>query len=273
MFVTKQLNDEKHATVFANKCLFGKYFPGVQLPETIAYRINGTWLTDSYRPLQQQQLDHLLRGEAEIVIKRATDSHGGKGVFFVSGENLLSQVDHTVKMISEDLVLQKPIRQHISLAKINPHSVNTIRHMTLLINGEVILCSSILRMGTKNARVDNISSGGITCGIKEDGRLKPFAYSAKGERFSRHPSSGVQFSTIMIPAYGQTIEMVKKLHRSFPFFHLIAWDIAIDENSTPLLVEGNFKKGGITSLQLCNGPLFGEKQSEVLQHINWKLPI
>ena len=52
-----------------------------------------------------------------------------------------------------------------------------------------------------------------------------------------------------------------------PHFRSIAWDIAIDENGTPVLIEANFCRGGIDSLQVNNGPLYGKDTKKILDEV------
>ena len=154
----------------------------------------------------------------------------------------------------------------------NLESVNTIRHLSFLENGNVTVYSSILRMGANHSRVDNASSGGVTCGITKSGRLKPVGYSLSGERFEKHPTSGVAFDSVTVPSFEKSLRFVESLHRSFPLFRILSWDIAIDQDGDPVLLETNMYRGGIHFHQLNNGPLFGEDQDRILSEVRWKVP-
>ena len=50
-------------------------------------------------------------------------------------------------------------------------------------------------------------------------------------------------------------------------FRLISWDVAIDENAEPVLIEANLQMGDIDILQPVNGPLFGELTDDVLREV------
>ena len=63
----------------------------------------------------------------------------------------------------------------------------------LRLDGTVKIYSVVLRMGIGDAKVDNASSGGITVGVEDNGRLKSCAYSAKGMRFDIHPTSNTRW--------------------------------------------------------------------------------
>jgi hypothetical protein len=182
-------------------------------------------------------------------------------------KDILEEFTAAVNNIPGDIVVQRPFKQHPVLNSVNSSSVNTIRILSLLRNDGVKIYSCILRMGVNGAKVDNASSGGITCGIQDDGRLKSVAYSLKGDKYLVHPSSKVKFSDIVIPSFEEAKNIVKKLHVTIPHFRLVSWDIVIDESGAPTLLEANLKYGGIEVHQLNNGPLFGEDTEKILQEV------
>ncbi|MCH5278289.1 MAG: hypothetical protein J1E60_00690 [Christensenellaceae bacterium] len=169
--------------------------------------------------------------------------------------------------IKGDIIIQKPLKQHSELNKLNSTSVNTIRILSLLSRSGVKIYYSIIRMGINGAKVDNASSGGITCGIQEDGRLKEVGYSSNGRKYEKHPSLGIKFDSIVIPNYKCAVELVKKLHPRLPHFKLISWDIAIREDAVPVLIETNIHYGELDFHQLNKGPLFGEDTQKILEMV------
>lgn len=149
----------------------------------------------------------------------------------------------------------------------NSSSVNTIRVLSLLSENGVKIYSSIIRMGVNGSKVDNASSGGITCGINDDGRLKKIAFSSDGKKYDFHPTSKVKFNEIVIPNYHKILEMVQKIAPTIPHFRLVSWDIALDENDEPLLIEANLRYGELDFHQLNNGPVFGEDTEKILKEV------
>ena len=122
-------------------------------------------------------------------------------------------------------------------------------------------------MGIGAARVDNASSGGITCGVDHDGSLKACAYSPRGVRFDKHPTTGICFDNIRIPNYQKVLDSVKKMHVQIPHFRIVSWDIAIDQVGDPVLVEVNLRAGELDFHQLNNGPLFGDDTNKILDEV------
>jgi len=256
-------NNWREAVYLDNKCYYPRLFTGIRQPDMLAIRSNGLWFVGDYEPISREELDRILEKEQELVVKKAMGSEGGKGVFFVPG-NALSQVEGKIR---DDIVIQRPIVQHERLSAINFSSVNTIRLISLLSERGVKVYSSILRMGINGSRVDNASSGGVTCGIDENGCLKKYAYKANGERFEQHVDSGVVFDGYEIPGYHKCLEAVSKLHVQIPHFRLISWDFSVDRAGEPILIEANFNYGQLDFHQLNNGPLFGEDTPMILDEV------
>ena len=249
-----------------NKCYYKTIFPDVKQPETIACRMNRIWYIDNM-PTTFEKVLAVLKGN-ESFVKMATDSEGGAGVFYLPSDVDVKKVVAVIDSIDTDIVIQQAIKQSKTMSELNKSSVNTIRLLSFLDqNGNVKIYSSVVRMGIDNSKVDNASSGGITCGIEKDGRLKPIAYSAKGQRFENHPNTHLQFDTVTIPKYRELEELVKKLHIRLPHFRLLSWDFALGVDDEPILIEVNLRYGELDFHQLNNGPVFGNDTKKILEEV------
>lgn len=267
-YIDPFFNNWDLAKFLDNKTYYYFLFSSFKQPETIAYRQNGFWLNRYHYPITVNDVLTLLKNEKICFLKQATDSEGGKNIFVINPETHEIDIKNAINTISEDIVIQKGLKQCETLSQLNSSSVNTLRLMTLLRkNGSVKLCSTSLRMGINGAKVDNASSGGITVGVKEDGYLNNVAYSADGMSFSEHPTSHIQFPTIQIPNYDKIVELVKREAVKYPSFRLISWDIALDEDDKPILIEANLKYGELEFHQLNNGPIFGDETEDILSEI------
>lgn len=269
-------NDWPLACHLDNKTFYPIIFHDIRQPETLFCRQNGFW-KDSSTGAIMAQYEVLSRLEAHsgYFVKVAQESEGGAGVIFIGDTRAsIEKLKQMFVEIKRDIIIQAALRQSPTLARINASSVNTIRILTLLRpDGSVKICSAVLRMGIKGAKVDNASSGGIVVGIGEDGRLKPLAYSAAGKRFDRHPTSLVRFDDFVIPNFDEVKRLAISQAPRFPHFRLISWDIALDEHDRPTLIEANLKYGELEFHQLCNGPVFGRDTEEILREaLSGKLP-
>ena len=268
-YIQPHFNNYRLAKALDNKCYYSKMFAGIQQPGIVAYRLNGFWYSGDHELRNSvDDVFGLVIKENEVFIKRATDSGGGHGVKYLNCQGLTMDVfSSSINEFAGDIAIQIGIKQHESLAKINPSSVNTIRLITLLQREKTILLSAILRMGVGDSKVDNSSSGGMTIGISDEGKLKKKACAEKRRFEEKHPTSGVIFDGYKIPSFDAAVELVKKASRMVPHFRMVAWDVAILEDGTPTLIEANLYDGQLDSHQIHNGPLFADMTKDVLDEI------
>lgn len=134
------------------------------------------------------------------------------------------------------------VRQHESISRIYPHSVNTVRVDTFLDDeGNVHLLSGLMRFGAGGSVVDNGSSGGCFVFLDlETGRLRGVGKTYLehgGAIYPRHPDTNVSFDGFQVPDFPALIKLVKDAAALFPN-RLVGWDVAVT-GSGPLLPEGN----------------------------------
>lgn len=262
-------NKREHAQVMDNKCLYPVLLNGIAQPENAAYRMNGFWFDANRKQIDEASLGALLDREPALFVKAATASFGGKGVVYVAAEKgaVNQQVMQAAEGMKGDVVVQRPIRQHASISRLNPHAVNTIRVVSMLREDGVKIYSTLLRMGVGTAKVDNASSGGVTCGILEGGCLTKHAYFRDGSRCEKHPDSGAVFEHYVIPNFDKVLDLVRRAHPMLPHFRLVAWDIALDENAQPVMIETNLTRGGTVAQQMHFGTVFGDDTRAILDEV------
>ena len=250
-----------------NKCYYDIMFDDVKHPETIAKRMNSIWIDKYNRLISKDELCRILSQQEAYFVKVATSSGGGHGVFYLEGEKDQDRFKQIINDNDCDFVIQKPIRQHPALAALNSSSVNTIRVVSLISKDGVKIYSNVVRIGSPGKKVDNLSSGGYTCGIDESGRLKKYGHNRNGDSFSKIENSGIVFEGYKIPGFLKIEPIVKKLHPKMPRFRLISWDFSVDENEDIVFIEANFRYGGIQINQLNTGPLFKEDTEIILEEV------
>ena len=198
----------------------------------------------------------------------AQESFGGFGVTYLEpSAEMESEFKEISEKISVDIIVQKKIIQHERMAAFNPSSVNSLRLYSVLSkDGNVKVYSAVCRMGVGNTKVDNYASGGVSCGVDENGFLRKYGYSKTGERTEAHPASNIVFEGYSIPNYDAAVRLVEEAHKMVPHFRSVSWDIAITAEGA-VLIEANLFRGGIDLLQLSNGPLYGEDTKKILDEV------
>ena len=269
--VDEYFNSRVGSHVMDNKCYYPILFGPANIcqPKTVAMRMNGFWYDENMSRIDKDALRERLNQQSAVFVKKATYSYGGLGVLYIDsvGGEIYAQTMESTKNWQEDIVIQQPVKQHALIGAINESSVNTLRIISLLTDEGVKIYTTLLRMGVAGAKVDNGSSGGIACGIADDGCLKKFAYRVSGEKMVKHPTSGLVFEGYKLPGMESARQLVEKAHPMLPHFRLATWDIAIDEQGNAVMIEVNLAKGGLEFPQLTNGPLFGADTKKILDEV------
>ena len=256
--------DYDYLRAFLDKNYMDVVLPCVKHPVTLIRKIHGQYLDVDFNPMSKPQaIDKLYENlDPGIVVKISRSSSGGKGVRFLGKGSTKEDISEALD-VDPDVAVQLVMRQHPEMAKMNASSVNTIRIICIILDGESIPLSSVVRIGNSGSRVDNFSSGGVGCGVKPDGRLNDCGYTQKGERYDVHPN-GFVFSEGFVPNFDKVLEAVKRCHMRVPMFGVASWDIAIDEDGEPVLIEYNVGGAGIDIHQYNNGPLYGKYRERII---------
>ena len=274
--IDQYFNNRKLGYGFNDKNYYSKIFAGIKQPEIVVRKINGLLFNGDYKQLSAEEALAMILEKTkteEVICKPSQETGSGRGIeFFGSGDK--EKINSFVSNSEYDnYVVQGLIKQHEKLDLIHKGSVNCIRICSILLSDGVHILSSVLRMGFGSSKVDNATAAdnakydGMSCGIDENGKLREFAHGYnKGEAFDRHPD-GTVFLGFEIPSYDKAVELVKYAHQIIGNFRLVSWDIAIDEQGDPVLIEANMRKGGINFHQFNNGPLFGDLTEKVLDEV------
>lgn len=256
--------DYDYLRAFLDKNYMDVVLPCVKHPVTLIRKIHGQYLDVDFNPMSKPQaIDKLYENlDPGIVVKISRSSSGGKGVRFLGKGSTKEDISEALD-VDPDVAVQLVMRQHPEMAKMNASSVNTIRIICIILDGESIPLSAVVRIGNSGSRVDNFSSGGVGCGVKPDGRLDDCGYTQKGERYDVHPN-GFVFSEGFVPNFDKVLEAVKRCHMCVPMFGVASWDIAIDEDGEPVLIEYNVGGAGIDIHQYNNGPLYGKYRERII---------
>lgn len=270
-YIDPYYNDWTLDKYIDNKCYYVRMFPTAKMPQNLFYRLNSFWFDKDNNIVSEEEVRRgILCSPVDLFFKNADAYYGcGSGVtYFNPRENDFEEIEWILSRSKDDYVIQEAIKQHEDLSAINQSSVNTIRTLSLLKrDGTVKIYSSVLRMGRKGNKLDNTGAGGISCGIDSNGNLKKYAFTRWGERIEKHPDNNFVFENKPVPGYREAMAMVMNLAPTIPHFRLVSWDIAIDENGYPVLVEMNSAYGGPELHQFSNGPIFGEDTEEILEEV------
>lgn len=197
--------------------------------------------------------------DREDFFAKEVDSFGGQGVsrVFVEEYPDASALYHQLRGRGQYLV-EETIRQHPEMERLHPGSINTLRVVTLLTNGEPYVMYALIRVGGKGQCIDNICSGGMYAPVDENGMVFHDAFCELEERFyACHAESGVPFVGFQVPCFHEAVMLVKRAALVVPQVGYIGWDVAIGVDG-PLLIEGNVIPGYDMCQNYCHLKKRGE---------------
>ncbi len=271
--IDQHFNSRKLGYGFNDKNYYSKIFAEIKQPEVVVRKINGMIFDENYKQISAEDAKNRILENNEVICKPSQETGSGRGIMFFDNSNI-SKIDEFLTDASyDDYIVQKLIEQNSELDKVHKGSINCIRITSVLFEDGVHVLSAVLRMGFGNSKVDNATAkdnagyDGMSCGIDENGCLKKYAHGyTSGKNCEKHPD-GLVFEGFKIPSFDRAVELVKAAHPLIGHFRLVSWDVAIDKDGDPVLIEANMRKGGINFHQFNNGPLFGELTEKVLDEV------
>lgn len=252
---------------YTDKNLTDCLLPGIKKPETILKNERGYFYINN-EPVSPDEALASCRDLSNVIIKPSFAAHG-ESVRKLSISNGRCEKDgKTVEQLfgeyKSNFLIQSVVRQHKDMAALNPSSVNTIRILTYRSGMEVLVLYTVIRIGRSGQDVDNESAGGISTKIYPDGTLAECAYGASSAKGVSKTDSGVVLKGYHVPSYDLAVDVVRRSHLRLPYFDLVGWDIAIEEDGEPVLIEWNTWP---ELSQSANGPAFGDYTERVIREI------
>ena len=255
-------NDKSLAHIFNNKEETNTYF---------SKYISRKWL---YTPnASDQEINNFIKNNNKIIVK-PNNLYQGKGVHIYNGESI--EQLKSQKCLLEEFIIQHPLIASFNTSSVNTIRVYTLsckddknlhntpdnpnklnaetnnrsdRELHLSINqsfpyieriADTIFLSSAIRIGGKNAVIDNYHSGGVAYPIDiQSGIICGPGTDIKGNKYIFHPASQMQITGVTIPNWSELKKFICNLDSEIKDARMIAWDIAILENGFELL-EANF---------------------------------
>lgn len=260
-------NKVKYRDAYADKNMVDVYLPNVKHPHTLLKRMNGYYYFNG-EPISEKDAIKQCSNLENCIIKPALE-YSGKGVRGLEVKDGITNIDGMdVKSLfakyGANFQIQKRLKQHERMNMLNPTSVNTIRILTYRSGMEILPIYSVVRIGRMGQVIDNQCAGGMSAIIDENGKLGKYAYGGYAENDIQKTDTGTILEGFEIPSYHKALEEVKRLHYQLPFFNLIGWDVAIDEEGDPVIIEWNVNTG---LSQSAFGPGFGKYTERIIKEL------
>lgn len=263
-----RLNKFHFRYAYADKGVYDSVFHDINRPRTIVKNVNGYFYDGQHQhPMSEAEAVERCSNLKEAIIKPTLGGTWGVGVKLIQSSNgIVMDTNCSVKDLfasyKQCYIVQERLEQHPDLAKLNPTSLNTIRVMSYHRGDEVIILYAVIRIGRKGQIIDNETAGGIKADIDlQTGCINGCAMGSPTE--GRMPSTdvGTPIDGYQIPCFDKVLETVKEMHLRVPYFNLIGWDMSVDTDGKPTLIEWN---SAPQLSQVGHGPAFGDLTEEIL---------
>ena len=280
MLMTAYINAEQ-AVILSDKVLFELAMgPFVHVPHNFAFIHKGRLISLDPQIKNVSDVKALLVRDQCLVVK-PTDGLGGKGIellqhdskgFSSNGRERNWQGIVKSLLASGDVIICEFIRQGAFANHLYPHSVNTIRMMSMFDTeaGGAFIAAAAFRIGSSRSfPVDNLSAGGIVCDIDmASGRLGKAATGFFGHGSFRwldvHPDTGVRLEGLVLEDWDRISKTILSVADKFPHLPYIAWDVALGEEDI-VAIEGN-AWSDVSLFQIYRPLLLDERIDRFLRH-------
>ena len=268
-YVIKALNPPAHILALEHKGLYHLVFKGMRLPKVLVVCINGVLFDAAMNVLSEYDAVKMLKS-TRCILKPTSFSGCGDGIKILTADDISEgQIREYKVSYKGNFIVQELVRQSPSMSKLSKNSLNTFRVSTLFINGRFSVCSVTCRCGMGDSYLDNVAAGNVMVGVQMDGQFMKYAYDSKYGRHTK-TDTGVIFSEFKIDAIDKILKFVEEHHqKNLPHCGFVGWDIALDENDDPVMIEVNLYGAGIHFEQLAvEAPLYGDRTNEVIEYVN-----
>jgi putative polysaccharide biosynthesis protein len=260
---------------------------GFRQAETVAYIYEGRILSDPFsgaaRYVSVNEIAQELRsaGDGARWIIKPEDGLRGEGLFRLEYRNgsfsvqrgrqvqpfnleqFLAGLRRRKPGTAGAMLIERRLEQGAFWRSLFPDSANTLRLLTLWTPGEPrpFVARAVQRIGTADTvPTDNWSGGGISApvdlatGTLGAGRMHPLKGKRAEQRFTEHPDTGARIAGAVLPGWEQVTDVVLRAAASVPFNRMAGWDILVDAEGVPVILEAN-GNSDVNLLQVHGGLL------------------
>ncbi len=225
------MNPARTRSVLENKALFLKTYHSF---------INRKWATMEMVLNDPSLLNGLLKNSSGKIVLKNSFGQCGKNILVLDTDHI--KEDDIIQLMKQNKldIIEEYVSQHYDLQKLSPSGLNTIRIITQIYNGEVILLAARLRI-TVNSHVDNLAAGNLAAAIDlKTGIVNSYGvYSDITKPVEViHPVTKQQIIGFKVPYWREVIKTVKAAALKNKENKSIGWDVAVTDVGVEI-VEAN----------------------------------
>lgn len=278
------INDKPSLPVYLNKNLYELLISKDAFPVCVIRNMNGDFLDKDYRDIQMNDKvfeeiivnNQRLISQGRFILKPTVETGRGKGVrlftyqngIWLSNDGKELSLDFINKEYFADYIIQECVEPSDFVKQFNPTSYSTCRIYTYrsVKDGSMHFLGGYLRIGDTGSFKDNIGSGGFAIPIMNDGSLAHFASNGTRNRYHEVNGINLKNNTFYIPNFDKVLRLAFEGARRIPLDRVLSFDVLLDKDNNPHIVEFNLKCQTITTMQTTYKTFFGEFTDEIIEY-------
>ena len=244
-------NDRIYQIILENKIILDKLLASRSIPRPkVLFTVEGGQVLDnSGTRIKSEDFTNILANCKKALFVKPANGRGGTGIEvfdptdadnFCNKSGQLLELDFLENIgNANDYIVQEAVEQIDILNNIFPHSINTIRIASTVVDGCVVPIAAILRIGRYKNRVDNSAQGGISVQIDLD------SWCLAGKGYSEHPVASYDSHPETaccfrknLPMKKQVMDLLNRTASIIPKCHILGWDVALTPQG-PVIIEVN----------------------------------
>lgn len=280
------LNNPLHYYVYADKNMYGKILPKQIQPKCLLRKMRADYLDENYLLLKvdERTIKELISENEKVIslgrfiVKPTVDSMGGVGVRlfnydknkknWFSNDGLIFNYELLEKTYKKDFIIQECVNTSDFVKQFNPDSFSTFRVITYrsVVDDKVHILGAYMRVGPKGSFKDNVHCGGYAIPIDEEGKMYHYGIDENRKRYSIINGIDLSQEKYIIPHFTNIKQTVYDVASKMTNHRLISFDVILDNNNNPKIIEFNLKSQTITTIQATMYPFFRGFTEEVLEY-------
>ena len=270
-------NDYSRCKVLQDKNLLPYLLSSkAKTPATLVFNSYGKYYNEKGEIISKKEAIALISNCGMAVLKPSIDSSSGKNILFLDLEDGVDKnsgafIEAIFNKYDKNFILQKKLIQCKESNDIYPEAINTFRITTYVLDDGIYTLPCAMRFGSGGNHLDNIHAGGFSIAISDDGVLWRYAYKLgrcdRKDKIQVHPDTGLVFDGYRIPNFNKVLQTAKDAHSCFSGVGFISWDIILNAEYEPVIVEANILGQSSWIPQVLHGKgLFGNNLKKVIEH-------
>ena len=258
-----KVNDEEFAPIWSDKAYLDRIVFDAETPRNVLRNVDGHLLDESCHIIHKSDAEQILGKYNRLVIKPTIFTNTGRGVQLLHAPFDLEAIDRAYR---SNYVFQIPLKQHPEMDKLNASSVNTVRFNSVLLDDGAHIISAFTKVGQAGEFADNSGHDRYFIGITPEGRYAQYAIDHQLHKYKSIPS-GFDFPGAQVPFFRECCREVEKAHECVPHFGFAFWDVCINSEGSPVIVEMNLRYPNSKIPQAACGPFMGSYTDRIMEYI------